>query len=194
MENQNQFVYSVVSSEMIQQSEDEKKKSSRRKPKKIYQLKIRIKDISRDTWRRVLIPSGLNFAELHDIIQCLFEWKNLHYYEFEVGTQIIALEERNGLGIAKLVDQTLIDPYIRKHAKIKYIYDFHDEWIHEILVEDIFTKRDIKYLNYKKFPICTQMNQSAPIEECRGRIKYGRQTFTNINTRLRLLPCYQGLM
>lgn len=194
MKNQNQFVYSVVTSEAIRQFEDDQKKELGRKLKKIYQLKVSLIGISRDTWRRVLIPNGLNFAEFHEVIQCLFEWKNIHYYEFEAKKQIITLEERNGLGTAKLVDRTLIDAYIEKNEKLKYTYDFHEEWVHEILIEDIFTRRDAKTLQYKKFPVCTEINQPAPLEETRKRIKYGRQTYTTINTKLRLLPCYQGLM
>lgn len=38
------------------------------------------------------------------------------------------------------------------------------------------------------------MKQPGPLEETRSRLKYGKQTFTSINTRLRLLPFYRGLM
>lgn len=195
MENQKQFVYSVVNAEEEQQHlEEEQKKDIRRKPNKVYQVKIKLKDVSRDVWRRALIPNGLTFVELHEIIQRLFEWQDKHYYEFEAKGQTIALEVRNGLGLAKLVDQTLIDHYMEKGEKIQYIYDFREEWLHEILVEDIFTKREVRELTYKKFPVCTQMKQPGPLEETRSRLKYGKQTFTSINTRLRLLPFYRGLM
>ena len=49
----------------------------------VYQLKITIKGSKPPIWRRVLVPEGMTFGELHKMIQTAFGWSDGHLYEFE---------------------------------------------------------------------------------------------------------------
>lgn len=39
-----------------------------------YQLKITLKGTSPPVWRRIWIPAGMTFRNLHEAIQYLFGW------------------------------------------------------------------------------------------------------------------------
>ena len=42
----------------------------------VYQLRIWIRKISPQIWRRLLVRSDSTIAELHDILQIAFGWSN----------------------------------------------------------------------------------------------------------------------
>ena len=55
-----------------------------RNPFTIYQLRIVLRGISPLIWRRVLVHDTTTLAQLHDIIQILFEWRDEHLYDFHI--------------------------------------------------------------------------------------------------------------
>lgn len=53
-------------------------------PLTIYQLRIVLRGISPLIWRRVLVHDTTTLAQLHEIIQILFEWRDEHLYDFHI--------------------------------------------------------------------------------------------------------------
>lgn len=49
---------------------------------KIYQFKVRLKNISPMIWRRFLIQSNNTLKDLHYVIQILMGWTDYHLNEF----------------------------------------------------------------------------------------------------------------
>jgi len=138
---------------------------------KIYQLKISIKGAKPPIWRRILVKSNITFNDLHNIIQKIFNWENYHLFQFD-GYNSYTDEET-----VKYDDYSdnLYDASKHKISqelqyekdKIKYIYDFGDDWNHEILLEKILPV-DTK----KNYPICTAGKRNGPIEDCGGMWGY----------------------
>jgi hypothetical protein len=50
----------------------------------IYLLHIWIRQISPMIWRRVLVRSDSTLAQLHDVIQVLFDWSDDHLHRFRI--------------------------------------------------------------------------------------------------------------
>jgi Plasmid pRiA4b ORF-3-like protein len=48
----------------------------------VYQLRIWIRKISPQIWRRLLVRSDSTIAELHDILQIVFGWADEHLHRF----------------------------------------------------------------------------------------------------------------
>ena len=48
----------------------------------IYQLRIWIRRISPQIWRRLLVRSDSTIAELHDALQIVFGWSDEHLHQF----------------------------------------------------------------------------------------------------------------
>jgi len=142
---------------------------------KILQLKITLKDIKPPVWRRILVKEDITFYKLNTIIQCVMGWSGYHLYEFRVGDMVIG-EKDDGWD--------LYDDYEFKNAKrfklsnmnfepkdkFLYIYDFGDNWEHNILVEKVLEPQEgIKY------PVCIAGKRNCPPEDVGG--PWGYQNF-----------------
>jgi hypothetical protein len=141
----------------------------------VYQLKITLKRISPPIWRRVLVPATMPLDRLHDLIQAAMGWEDAHLHEFshvaagqrrryvpadammelETGTE---LDERSAQ-----VQDVLAEP----KAKLSYVYDFGDHWLHEIVLEKI-----LKADPGTPLPTCVKGKNACPPEDCGGFTGY----------------------
>ena len=48
----------------------------------VYQLRIWIRQISPQIWRRLLVRSDSTIAQLHDTLQIVFGWMDEHLHQF----------------------------------------------------------------------------------------------------------------
>jgi hypothetical protein len=104
-------------------------------PDGILQLKITLKGISKPpVWRRVQVRADTTFATLHQIIQAAFGWTDTHLHRFEYeGEQIGVPDPEWGNEGATTLDEVLLGPKDR----IRYTYDFGDNWEHDVLLEKV---------------------------------------------------------
>ncbi|MEI4618920.1 IS1096 element passenger TnpR family protein, partial [Bacillus cereus] len=47
---------------------------------KCYQLHLELVGCPFPIWRKVILPAKLTFDDLHDVIQCLFQWEHQHLF------------------------------------------------------------------------------------------------------------------
>jgi hypothetical protein len=106
----------------------------------IARLRISLKEIEPEIWRRVDVPLGLNLKGLHDVIQAVMGWQDYHLFEFRVGDKLYGVpapEDDYGRKVlhAKLAK---IDTLVaRGISRFDYVYDFGDDWEHLIEIETI---------------------------------------------------------
>ncbi len=126
-----------------------------------YQLKIMIKGSSPPIWRRVIVPGKISFADLDDVIECIFGWEHEHMYEFyfQKKKAHIVMQDEFGEGID--ANEACIDGWIGKGSKFEYTYDFGDNWKHMVVVEKL-VPYEKRYASVVKF--------AGPnmIEDCGG--------------------------
>src|SRR6185369_1951185 len=142
-------------------------------PKQIYQLKITLKDIEPPIWRRIQIPSTCTFWDLHSYIQDAFGWTNSHMHQFtytdDTGAEPIII----GIPLEpEFEDETPALPgwehklkrYIEgETSRIEYTYDFGDNWVHTIELEEI-----LEPVKGFKYPFCVDGERNSPPEDCGG--------------------------
>lgn len=128
-----------------------------------YQLKITLKHSKPPIWRRIIVPANYTLVDLHLVIQTVMEqWDNSHLHEFEIN--------KNYYGDPSMSDTTEFDEVkfplnkvIHKEKdKFAYIYDFGDNWEHEVLVEKIITQER------KQYPTCLVGKRACPPEDSGG--------------------------
>jgi len=126
---------------------------------KIFQLKLRIKDIKPMIWRKIQIHSDCSFEELHNMIQMLFEWEDMHTHEFEVkdseGENILINEldiEEGPEEDEKDERLEFLDDYLSMNNRhCEYTYDFGDGWRVAIELEKISSPEEgVNYPNIVK--------------------------------------------
>ncbi len=130
-----------------------------------YDIKVRLNNFRPITWRDVIIPAGLTFEELHIIIQILMDLNNCHLYLFEPKSNIEKIVDFDYItDWDNIIDSktTTIDKYFDNNKKIRYAYDFGDDW--EFTIE---IKKKVEITNY--YPkIKRYKGDYGPVEDCGG--------------------------
>lgn len=142
---------------------------------KYYEVKISIRDTHPPVWRRLQIPSGITFHELSAIIQLAFDWGGYHAYNFEIGSTLhdlgISIElpgdDFFGYSDTKNSLKEKIDNYLENYSRMKYIYDFGDNWVHDIVIEKI-VETDKKLAK----PVCIKAKMASIPDDCGGPYGY----------------------
>lgn len=119
-----------------------------------YQLKITIKGSKPPIWRRILVPEGITFEGLHQVIQTAFSWSGEHLYQFEFrseGIQVSPYGESKSKKFTSISVNETIDSLVSGAAKFTYTYDFKDKWEHVIQVEEINSDYKESYAQVIKY-------------------------------------------
>ncbi len=131
-------------------------------PAPVYQLKVGLQGTKPPIWRRLEVPADISLARLHMVIQVAFGWDDSHMHVFETpyGRFGIANAE---LGFRSEAPVALEQVAAEVGSKVRYTYDFGDDWHHDITVEKILD-RDASVT----YPRCTGGRRAAPPEDCGG--------------------------
>lgn len=142
--------------------------------KRAFQFKIQLMHINKPpVWRRIVLADDASFDEFHNAIQVAFGWENYHLYNFTPqgwGTlPVITLPSDYDDGpIMDAIQTELKDVFSAVGNKFRYIYDFGDNWSHQIELEEIQTDFN------KNLPICIDGKGTCPPEDCGGIMGYER--------------------
>lgn len=133
---------------------------------KSYIIKVTIKNTHPPVWRRLQIPAGITFHELNAIIQLAFNWSGYHLYSFEIGNLLIEIPDDIYDDFDyKVINskRTKVDKYFDKIEKLEYTYDFGDNWIHDIQIENVVESEE-----KLKNPVCLKAKMASLPEDCGG--------------------------
>ncbi len=165
-------------------------------------LKVTLDLENREVWRRLVVPVNMTFAGLHEVLQVAFGWWDYHLHQFHIYGDEKVAASANDLNInhpayhregfkpvlnlvcdegafefefendapRKWEEGIRLSAYIP--ARMKYTYDFGDNWEHYIEVEKVLEDHD------KNYPICLEGAGNAPPEDVGGR--YGFEEFLEI--------------
>ncbi len=103
---------------------------------RFYLLKIQLLDIEPAIWRRFVVPADITLDRLHDVIQIVMGWIDYHLHEFTIGKKRYTEyreSKEDGLECGMYRLGNLIK---QKGRTFRYLYDFEDKWIHELVLED----------------------------------------------------------
>jgi len=130
-----------------------------------YQLKVTVGRVRPAVWRRLTVPGTVRLDQLHAVLQAALGWKDAHMHEFVFkskprlpsraelqksrmdlrrldlaairGQHAYSLPEFNLEDAADETAVTLAELVTRARSKFTYVYDFGDDWVHEIVVEKL---------------------------------------------------------
>ena len=116
-------------------------------------LKVQLEGARPGIWRRVQINNQMTLNDFHDALQIAMGWEDSHLYLFLNQGKPIDEEEYEDIQLGHLLQHT--------GNNLIYIYDFGDNWTHDITVEKIMTKPP-------RVPTVTAGNGFCPAEDCGG--------------------------
>jgi hypothetical protein len=140
----------------------------------LVEMKITLEGVKPAVMRKLIIPTKLGLDELHDIIQLAMGWMNCHMHAFRIpGT-------RESFGDSSMFDSdddmedegdVSVQELLAKGVKkLKYTYDFGDDWEHSI----VFGKT-VNAAPGMKYPLCTGGQGTCPPEDCGGPWGYAEK-------------------
>lgn len=132
----------------------------------IYQIKIALDGIRPPIWRRVQVPGEMTLAELHDVIQTVMGWEDCHLHEFQVAGSRYMPAAYDELDLPAAYDEEAVqlrDVVQREKARLRYTYDFGDDWRHTLTAEKILEPEP-----GVQYPRCLAGERACPLEDCGG--------------------------
>jgi hypothetical protein len=129
----------------------------------VFQLRINLEEVDPPIWRRLLVPSGIRLATLHDVFCAAMGWTDSHLHSFTIGTALYGMQsEDHPEDELDETTHTLIGA-IGDERRFRYEYDFGDDWQHQVVVEDTFT-----IPIGLTFAVCLDGQRACPPEDCGG--------------------------
>jgi len=117
------------------------RKDGKKKALPAYQLKISLRGAKPPIWRRVQVPGAMTLAQLHEVIQLTMGWQNCHLHQFLIDRTCYCPPEKDETWRTSRPKDEGKFTLEKLHAKLSpsfvYIYDFGDDWLHEITVEKV---------------------------------------------------------
>jgi Plasmid pRiA4b ORF-3-like protein len=104
----------------------------------LLQLRLTLTGVKPPIWRRLLVTNQVTLERLHDSIQAVAGWKDVHLHEFVIA------EGRYGQPAPREVVPVQNETLFRLHSlplakgtSFTYVYDFGDHWEIEMKVEQV---------------------------------------------------------
>ena len=131
-----------------------------------YQIKITLKGIRPPIWRRVQVPGTIRLAGFHEVVQTVFGWTGSHLHEFRIGS--VSYGQPNDFD-GDVVDEAKLTlaQAVGRSKRFLYVYDFGDNWEHDILVEKVNAGD-----SGSERPFCLGGKRHRPPEDCGGHWRY----------------------
>jgi len=139
-------------------------------PAPVYQLKVTLAGSRPPIWRRLLVPGDVTLGRLHEILQILMGWQDMHLHLFASGRTVYSPPELD-IGAPSRNERKvqLREVLLREKERLRYEYDFGDGWEHTIVAEKILlpgTGGDR--------PVCLAGKRRGPLEDSGGILGYER--------------------
>jgi hypothetical protein len=119
-------------------------------------------------WRRLDVPSNIDLAHLHRILQILFSWDGEHLHRFHIHGKDYSIAYAGGVSFGDDPCQTrLSDFHLHRRERFLYLYDFTAGWELEIRLEDI-----LPFDPAHSYTVCIGGKRAGPPEHCVGARAY----------------------
>jgi len=128
----------------------------------VHRVKVVLRGSKPPIWRRLDVPSDTTLQQLHDTIQQAFGWDGYHLWVFQTPLGEYGIADRE-LGHRSAASKELRDTAPRAGDRLRYTYDFGDDWEHDILVEAVTPAEP-----GAAYPRCLTGSQACPPEDCGG--------------------------
>ena len=106
----------------------------------VHRVKVTLHGARPPLWRRIELPSAMTLDTVHEVVQTAFGWYDGHLHQFETVCGEFTDPERDEWSETEAGDEgtvAIAQVAAEEKAKVVYVYDFGDDWRHDIVVEKI---------------------------------------------------------
>ncbi len=128
----------------------------------VYTLKISLRGISPMIWRRVRLAGSTTIADFHQAIQLSMGWENDYLHCFHIYGKDYGIAYEGGMSFSDNPRRVCLDDFsFDSGDRFTYTYNFFEDWICDIRVEQI--KRDVAHTGH--LPHCLSGNRRQGFEK-----------------------------
>lgn len=133
---------------------------------KVIQFKVQLFDIEPEIWRQIALPASFTLFGLHAVIQPVMGWQDSHLHMFVIDGQRYGHPDGDRDSNYTILEEAnhRLSSLLSEGQKFLYVYDFGDDWRHEITVEEI--------KEGEVLPTCIAGERACPPEDCGGPHMY----------------------
>ncbi len=131
------------------------------------QLRLSVKDVKPEIWRKLLVPSDITLARLHAALQVLMGWNDNHLYAFVIGGKRYSPPSEHDIGKQNSIGTRLSGIFANDIKAVTYEYDYGDRWEIELCKEP---KHD--GFQQKQPTECIEGLRHGPVEDSGGSREY----------------------
>jgi Plasmid pRiA4b ORF-3-like protein len=137
----------------------------------VVQIKVKLLGVSKPpVWRRLQLRADTHLDRVHEMIVAAFGWQGYHMHVFTSGGDEFGLPDPE-LGFIDERRVRLDELIGGVGDRLRYTYDFGDDWEHEIAVEELLDgDPEIHY------PVLVAAKGACPPEDCGGPWGYAELT------------------
>lgn len=146
----------------------DRKSNMQRNLRDLFQIKISLSDVDPPVWRRLLLSSSTDLAELHRIIQIAMGWSDSRLHQFTADHQQFGVPDTEfGNSINPERGKRIGSLLKHENQWMTYEYDFGDGWEHVVTLEKI-----LPYQPGDAGPSCIDGRGGSPPEDVGGAWGY----------------------
>jgi len=134
-------------------------------PESVHELKVSLRKVRPPVWRRLQVPSDISLGDLHFILQAAMGWRDCHLHLFSIGGETYADDRVDDRWDERSTDEdsARLDEVAPLGARLRYVYDFGDNWEHDVVVEKVISPPPAA-----TYPRCITGRRACPPEDCGG--------------------------
>ena len=131
----------------------------------LFTLKIILLGTKPPVWRRIQVLDSINLGDLHYVVQCVMGWDDCHLHQYHSGKKRygVPCPDEDYYPVHDESQFVLADVLKRKGAKLRYEYDYGDDWQHEIVLES-----RVAATSEHTHPVCLDGARNCPPEDVGG--------------------------
>ena len=120
----------------------------------------------------IQVSSALTLEDLHRVVQIVMGWTNSHPHSFTIGDRTYGNLDTRDAGVDVVEESDVRFDRVLKGAdqKFSYLYDFGDDWQHELTVKKIVGEQK---------GCVSNRSWGCPPEDCGGITGYRSKTPDN---------------
>jgi hypothetical protein len=129
-------------------------------------LRVTLREISPKIWRSFQVPKTMNLGDLHHVLQIVMGWNDSHLHSYRLsGVEYGYIDESEKDDWQDETKVNVEDVFKRRDDSLLYVYDFGDDWQHDIEMIGSGEGEDVH---------CTEGERACPPEDVGGPPGYTR--------------------
>ena len=129
----------------------------------VHTLRVTLLSVEPTVSRRFVVPSETKLPKFNRMLETVMGWEGYHLHMFEIEDLRIGAPDEDDDDVIDERRITVKQLLPRVDSRLRWAYDFGDNWQHEVVSEAIEQPS-----SNVRYPMCVDGERAGPPEDCGG--------------------------